>query len=938
MTPCPPDDELRQLLAGDLPAAAAEALTRHTDGCADCQSRLGQLGEDPTLGRWRELLRPDGGGEDNLPPTKIAAPSAVAPSPALLRRLGGKTRLTQLPPAPPGYEILSELGRGGMGVVYQARQTALKRPVALKVIASGPWAGPDELARFRAEAEAAARLQHPNIVQVYEVGEYEGRPFFSLEYVAGGTLAAHLAGKPLPARAAAELLRTLALAMHAAHERGIVHRDLKPANVLLASPGRESGESPIPKVADFGLAKRLGDSSMTQSGMVVGTPSYMAPEQARGQVRDLGPSADVYALGAILFECLTGRPPFNGATPEETLRQVREQPPVAPRRLNAAVPRDLETVCLKCLEKEPPRRYASAQALADDLGRFLGGRPIEARPAGLAERLFKWAKRRPAVAALVAVAAGALVVIAALGLWSYLRISHEAELASKREAYARRALDDWYTNVAEEWLADEPQGDPLQQMFLTKARDQYEELARLGGDDPDGRRETARAWFHAGQLERTLSRRVEAADDYGQAIALQQQLRDRFPAKPTYRQDQANSYNWLGELHREAGAPREAEDNFRKALELQEGLRREAPDDPDYRRELARSHSNLGLVEMDDPDRAAAARDDFDRAVTLLSPLADEPGAKAEYRFELARTLTNRGVLHHENDRPREAEADYRRAAELLRNLLETSRPRVIYRYNLGIARQNLGNLLLERRDYPGALEELRAAEALFTRLTEDFPTRPRYAKKQARTWNSLGSVLAKTGKPGPARELWEKAREHLDKLVRDDPESPEYQADLGIALGNLGWLKAKGGDREGAAPLLADAVGHLETAVRSGPKRLDYRRALSDRYQTQAEVMVLSGDRAGAVKAATALAEVFPERAKGYYYAACFVARCIPLAEKEGAAAEETARAAGLLGKALQKGLTGGERLPDDERIFQPLAAHPEFRGLLAELEAKRR
>jgi serine/threonine-protein kinase len=301
----------------------------------------------------------------------------------------------QVAPAVPGYEVLDELGRGGMGVVYRARQAGLGRLVALKVILAGAHAGPDERARFRAEAEAVARLQHPNVVQVYEVGEQDGQPFFSLEFCAGGSLHGRLAGTPLPAQEAAGLVQTLARAVHAAHGHGIIHRDLKPANVLLAEDG-------TPKITDFGLARRLDGSGRTRSGELLGTPSYMAPEQARGQGKAAGPPADVYSLGAILYECLTGRPPFRAATWPETLHQVLAEEPVPPRRLNAAVPRDLNTVCLKCLEKDPRNRYASADDLADDLRRFGAGEPVTARPVRWPGRAWRWASRHPARAALMA--------------------------------------------------------------------------------------------------------------------------------------------------------------------------------------------------------------------------------------------------------------------------------------------------------------------------------------------------------------------------------------------------------------------------------------------------------------------------------------------------------------------------------------------------------
>jgi serine/threonine protein kinase len=321
-------------------------------------------------------------------------------------------------PTVPGYEILEEVARGGMGVVYKARDLSLKRLVALKLLREGALATDQERYRFRIEAEAMARVHHANIVQIYEVGEHAGQPYFAMELVEGGSLNQYVAGQPQPASLAAELVRILALAVQQAHDQKVVHRDLKPANILLqrksdirtkseiGSPKSEQEGGLVsdfgfrisdfdPKVTDFGLAKRLDSESTawTQTGAVLGTASYMAPEQAAGRVREIGPAVDIYALGAILYELLTGRPPFQGDSWNQTVQQVLYDEPDPPRRLQPTVPHDLETVCLKCLEKEPDRRYATAKELADDLGRFLQGKGVVAVPLGNVERLTRLAGR-----------------------------------------------------------------------------------------------------------------------------------------------------------------------------------------------------------------------------------------------------------------------------------------------------------------------------------------------------------------------------------------------------------------------------------------------------------------------------------------------------------------------------------------------------------------
>jgi tRNA A-37 threonylcarbamoyl transferase component Bud32 len=314
------------------------------------------------------------------------------------------------------YELIEQIGQGGMGVVYKARQLSLNRIVALKLMLSGPWATEAEIKRFRSETTAAATLQHPNVVAIHEVGVHEGRHYFSMDYIAGRSLAEVINRTPLPAGRAARYVKIIAEAIHHAHQRGILHRDLKPANVLVDADDQ-------PRVTDFGLAKHIQvDSSLTVSGDAMGTPSYMPPEQAAGKRSEIGPASDVYSLGAILYDLLTGRPPFRADTPLDTLRQVLDTEPAPPRVINRNVPRDLETICLKCLAKAPGQRYPSAQGLADDLGRFLKQEPIHARPVGWLDRGWRWSRRNPVVAAFCGTTALLLLMVA----WAALAQREEA--------------------------------------------------------------------------------------------------------------------------------------------------------------------------------------------------------------------------------------------------------------------------------------------------------------------------------------------------------------------------------------------------------------------------------------------------------------------------------------------------------------------------------
>jgi serine/threonine protein kinase len=455
MSRCPAPEQLERFIARLLDADEDATTAGHVRECAECQQACRQLAA--VLDRDTVPMA----GPPTPPPMGKRA-TADAPTARLWRheiplRLGERpvqasplfdVNLPSWPPAfplpaIPGYEILGELGRGGMGIVFKARQVALNRLVALKMIHAGELADLDSLTRFRTEAEAVAKLQHPNIVQIYEVGEADGRPFFSLEYVGGGNLAERVGGQPQAPAVAASLVEELARAVHYAHAQGVIHRDLKPGNILIAECGSRiadsntegNGQSPIsnpqsaiPKIADFGLAKYTAGpgrpDSPSRRGLIVGTPQYMAPE-AGTTPETVGPAADIYSLGAILYEMLTGRPPFRGGSAIDTLLQIRLLEPIPPRVWQPKTPRDLETIALKCLAKEPASRYSSARELAEDLRRFRDGVPIRARPASLRERAWKATRRHP----LVASAGLALALIGVAGCAALAWRWHLAEAA-----------------------------------------------------------------------------------------------------------------------------------------------------------------------------------------------------------------------------------------------------------------------------------------------------------------------------------------------------------------------------------------------------------------------------------------------------------------------------------------------------------------------------
>ena len=470
MSLCPTDDELARLLADALSTDVHNALVQHVETCAACQASLARLTEIFNQDSWqprKNRASTQRSRRSHVPTVEALRASSSEPSGHAASQTVALPRGNRSTPrgddaqwpSVPGFEILGVLGRGGMGVVYKATQIALQRMVALKMVRDWTNAREKELIRFRAEAEVIARLHHPNIVQIFDVGAVENRPYFVLEYVAGGSLAEYLAGTPQPARQAAQFVEILARAVQAAHANGVVHRDLKPGNILLVFADRDfavdvdeistsdtlrSGSvlNAIPKIADFGVAKRasrrLGSESAGRSDRhrrFSGHSLLHGPEQATPTGPSVGPSADIYALGAILYELLTGRPPFKGATQLDTVLQLLHNEPVPVTELQPNVPQDLETICLKCLRKEPYRRYLSANELADDIQCFLAGKPIKARPRGAIEKVWRWIRDHPFPSGLVA--AGVLAPIAALMILSLL--SAQLVRSSALESAAQQA-------------------------------------------------------------------------------------------------------------------------------------------------------------------------------------------------------------------------------------------------------------------------------------------------------------------------------------------------------------------------------------------------------------------------------------------------------------------------------------------------------------------
>jgi tetratricopeptide (TPR) repeat protein len=507
------------------------------------------------------------------------------------------------------YELLGRIGAGGMGVVYRARQKGLNRLVALKVIRMREVVSADEARRFRAEAETAAALDHPHVVPVYEVSEHQGQLFYSMRLMEGGSLATQLERFQAELREAARLVAAIARAVHHAHQRGILHRDLKPGNILLDAEGQ-------PHVSDFGLAKRVeSDGSLTQTGAIVGTPQYMAPEQTRGQKGAVTTATDVYGLGAVLYALLTGKAPFRGETALETLEQVRDREPEPPRRSNPKVDRDLETICLKCLHKDPARRYSSAEAVAEDLERWLAGEPIRARRSSLWERLWCWCRRNPVIAAL-SVTVLLLVLLAitglAIGTWLLWRERGQTQEAlAQAQRHAQRAEEqrrraegnfgralDGMTNLLDH-LDEKEWPQPLeieqvQQSLLRQVEAYFQSFLADNKDDPVNRLQVGWAYQHLGVFYGRRGDAVRAERCYRTAVAFHEGLAADHPNDPAPIWMYAQSLDRLGKLLHRTGRRSEAHVYL---LQAREQYRRQVKVNPDWR-----AHNDLGRFLVTCPD------------------------------------------------------------------------------------------------------------------------------------------------------------------------------------------------------------------------------------------------------------------------------------------------------------------------------------------------
>jgi serine/threonine protein kinase/tetratricopeptide (TPR) repeat protein len=793
--------------------------------------------------------------------------------PQLRHALGGLSNIgdpedDRPPPGPLGdFRIVRELGRGGMGVVYEAEQLSLGRRVALKVLPFAAALDPKQLRRFRNEALAAANLNHPHIVPVYAVGCERGVHYYAMQLIEGQTLAALIrdlraaaqsgsdaeasadaepaardtrpgraAGlstershrSPAYVRAVAALGADAAEALEHAHQMGVVHRDVKPANLMVDARGHVW-------VADFGLAQFRGGPDLTLTGDLVGTLRYMAPEQAAAKHDLVDHRADVYALGVTLYELLTLTAAVPGRDREEALRRLLDGDRPNPRRLNPAVPRDLETVLLKATAREPGDRYATAQELADDLRRFLDGRPVAARRRGLARRAGAWALRhRP----LVAVAGAALVFTAAGLAVSLAVVAAERTEAARQRDQARRAVEDMYTAVAERWLSQEPGLEEVQRQFLLKALRYHREftlggpptLARRvhkllkalgyhreftryeeGGAEP--RAAAARAYRRVGDIQRRLEVFPDAERAYREAASRFRRLADENPARREFVEELAACHQALGDLLVQTKRHAAGEAEYRAAVALREQLLDGSADPARAGRDLGVSVARLGRA-LQLTGRTAPAADAFERAVGLLEGSADG----AEYETRLAEALGYLAELRGGEGRREQALRLLERSVGHRRTALAL-RPRdPALRRGLADVLTHLGAAQFRIRDYASAERSYREALALRGRLADDFPLTPSYRADLARTHAALADLHYSAGNHPAAITSYRAAAELWTQLTRDHPASPGHARDLAWLLATCPETSVRDPER---------AVESGRRAVAMAPQGGDCRRAL---------------------------------------------------------------------------------------------------------------
>jgi tetratricopeptide (TPR) repeat protein len=865
-----------------------------------------------------------------------------------------------------------------MGIVLLAYDEKMQRPVALKVLR------PDRLdkrarERFVRETQAAARIEHDHVVPVYSVADpADGPPYLVMQYVEGPTLRERIqVEKRLDPKEAARIVGQIADGLAAVHRSGLVHRDIKPGNVLL------DGTTGRAKIADFGLVQMASlPGRMTEEGVMLGTPEYMSPEQIRSSER-LDARSDVYSLGVTLYEALTGEVPFRGV-PHLVLQQVLNDEPRPPRRLNDRIPRDLGTICLKAMAKEPGQRYQTAQELADDLQRWLNGQPIQARPVGIVGKLWRWCRRKPAVASLLVVLV--LVGVTSLAGWAgQWRRAEERRRQRDAESLlqARQLVDNFYTKVSQNKLWGKPGLRPLRKELLETALEYYKGFIEQRSDDLDLQAELADAHFRVAFITGEIGSKEKALAEYHQARQILEKLVRANPDTTTSQRTLATTYSNSGLLQSETGQLAEALRSYEQARAIREKLLRADPDATELSIELAASYNHIGILryEMGKPAEAFQA---LDRARAIRQQLVDAHGGSTKYWVELAESYQNIGSLQRSLGRPSEALHSTNQACTILEkvpnadldlNKLQTTRA-IVYN-QLGLLRTDARRsdealvyhqkacAILEKldRDNPGvnwirsdlaltytyigmlhikpkpvdAPELLPKARAILEELVEANPTVTKFRSQLAKTYTLLGLLQRSKGRPAEALDSLEKARAIQEKLVAADPDSAGKQSELGFVLNYVAEVLEALGRPGDAVVICKKAIVHQKAAFAKLPQRTLCRQRLSTCYFNLFRLNFNLARPAEMAAASLERQKLWPDNGTELYQVAWELAQCISFVD--AAAQAERDKYARLACEALRHAIAAGFSnffLLTKDKKLDSLRSYDEFTKLLAQVEKK--
>ena len=883
------------------------------------------------------------------------------------------------------YKLLESIGEGGMGTVWMAEQTEpIRRRVAVKVVKEG-MDSRQVLARFDAERQALALMDHPNIARVLDAGQTpSGRPYFVMELVKGKPITRYCDDNRLSVRERLELFGDVCRAVQHAHQKGVIHRDLKPANVLVAPYDGK----PVVKVIDFGLAKatgqRLTDKTLfTGFGTLVGTPEYMSPEQAEVNNQDVDTRSDVYSLGVLLYELLTGSTPLTRkrmkeAALLEVLRVIREVDPpkpstrlseskdslpaisaqrqTEPAALTKLVRGDLDWIVMRALEKDRNRRYESAGALAADVHHSLWDEPVVACPPSAGYRLRKFLRRHKrgagvAAAMLALVLAGTAVSItqavratlaeaatsAALGEVTTEKGKTEAALAEAREA-----LDVLIDDVVEVVFTRQPSLDEAEKAFLRKVLERYEAVAPQMGPTPESRFLRAKGQFKVAHLRELIGESAEAAAGYREAAALLRLLAREFHENAEYRHKLARTLGNLGILLATMGQEKKAEEAFREGIELRTRLARESRADTKYRSELAHNYNDLANLLQRREDYAGAAKA-YDKALEVQETVVADAGDTPAHRG-LARIRSNVGQLLRMQGKCADAEKRYEQAIRVQEEYRDRPPALPRTRRELADSYHGLGIVRAELRRMDEAEKLFRRCVECREKLAADYPRAVQYRQELARTYGDLGYLMVLQKKYEPAEQAFRKALGVKEKLAEEHANVIDYRLDAANSYGNLAQLHLQRKEVGTAVPLLEKARAHLRAALGANRAHARARKAYRENQRTLAKCYLDLADHARLAAAAEDLARFDEAPADDAFAAAGMLCRCATLARADaGLTAEQskelpksyTARALALLRQAKERGFKDAARMRKDPHLA-PLLEQPEFRSLLAELENK--